>query len=68
MEAYGELFYLWNAWVHTTLTESILGKVILIPVLVRRKKVPMNSYETNKNKDNKHGYKNFFPIIHLPST
>lgn len=32
----------------------------------KEKKVPMNSYETNK-KDNKHGYKNFFPIIYLPS-
>lgn len=34
----------------------------------KEKKVPMNSYETNKNKDNKHGYRNFSQSIHLPST
>lgn len=34
----------------------------------KEQKVPMNNYETNKNKDNKHSFKNFFPIIHLSST
>ena len=57
-----------SSWVCTMLTESILGKMILIPLLVRRKKVSMNSYETSKNKNNKHHYKNFSPITYMPTT
>lgn len=37
-ETNGEMFYLWNFLVRTIGTKSILGKMILISVLLRRKK------------------------------
>lgn len=38
METHGELFFLWNSLVCIMLIKSILGKIILISVLLRRKK------------------------------